>query len=251
MSLTADLSGKRALITGASSGLGAHFAKVLARSGADVVVAARRKEALDQLVEQIASDGGRALALPLDVTEKASVSRAVAEAGDLDILVNNAGVTVTKPVLDSSEVDYDFVLDANLKGAFLVATEVARSMKARQATGTIINIASILGLRQGGMVTTYAMSKAGLIQMTKQMALELSRYNIRVNALAPGYIVTDLNRDFFESDPGKALIKRIPQRRLGQLGDLDGPLLLLASDNSDYMTGAVIVADGGHTVSGL
>ena len=246
-----DLSGKRVLVTGASSGLGQHFSRVLARAGAEVVVAARRKEALDDLVSEIVAGGGRAASVKLDVTSGASIAAALDAAGPIDVLVNNAGVTNTKPVLEQTEEDFDFILGTNLKGSFLVATEAARRMRDSGTAGSIVNVASILGLRQGGQVTPYAISKAAVIQMTKQLALELARNNIRVNALAPGYVSTELNEEFFGSDAGKALIKRIPQRRLGQLDDLDGPLLLLASDCSRYMTGAVIAVDGGHLLSSL
>lgn len=246
-----DLRGKRALVTGASSGLGAHFAKVLATSGASVVLAARRRSLLESLAEDIASRGGEAQIVDLDVTDRSSVNAAVAGCGRLDILVNNAGVTNSKPPLDQTESDWDLILDTNLKGAWLVATEVARSIKSSGTAGSIINIASILGLRQGGHVTPYAVSKAGVVQLTKQLGLEFARYDIRVNALAPGYFATELNRDFMQSEAGTALVKRIPQRRLGNLEDLDGALLLLASDASRYMTGTVIPVDGGHLLSTL
>lgn len=246
-----DLQGKRALVTGASSGLGRHFSHVLARAGAEVLVAARREEALSGLVAEITEAGGRALAVKLDVSCQASISAALDAADTIDVLVNNAGVTNAKPVLDQTEEDFDQVLTTNLKGAFLVATEAARRMRSRGQGGAIINIASILGLRQAGNVTPYAISKAGVIQMTKQLALELARYDIRVNALAPGYFSTELNEAFFESEPGQALIRRIPQRRLGSLSDLDGPLLLLASDAARYMTGSILAVDGGHLLSSL
>ena len=246
-----ELTGKRVLVTGASSGLGAHFSKVLSRAGAEVIAAARRRDALEELVAELKTANGQARAVQLDITDAASISAALAEAGDIDVLVNNAGVTNTKPVLDQTEADFDFILNTNLKGSFLLATHVARQMRDRNASGSIINIASILGLRQGGQVTPYAVSKAALIQMTKQLGLELARHNIRVNAIAPGYIATELNDEFFESEAGKNLIKRIPQRRLGHPTDLDGPLLLLASDASRYMTGSVITVDGGHLVSSL
>lgn len=246
-----DLTGKRALVTGASSGLGKHFAGVLAGAGAEVVVAARRTNALDSLVAEIAAMGGKASAVRLDVTDPVSVTAAFDVAGPVDVLVNNAGVTNTKPVLDQSEEDFDFIVGTNLKGGFLVVTEAARRMRDRGTGGSIINIASILGLRQGGQVTPYAISKAAVIQMTKQLGLELARFDIRVNAIAPGYVETELNDAFFQSEAGQALIKRIPQRRLGKLSDLDGPLLLLASDASRYMTGSVVTIDGGHLVSSL
>jgi NAD(P)-dependent dehydrogenase (short-subunit alcohol dehydrogenase family) len=250
-----DLNGKVALVTGASSGLGRHFAQVLARAGASVVVAARRASLLDALVADIVATGGRAAPLILDVSGAAEfVDTAVAEAlrcfGRLDILINNSGVTVSKPVLDQTQADWDSVINTNLRGAFFMSQSVARHMRSA-GRGCIVNVASILGLRQAGMVAPYAASKAALIQLTKTMALELARYSIRVNAIAPGYISSDLNAEFFETDPGQALVRRIPQRHLGQPSDLDGALLLLCSDASRYMTGSVIAVDGGHVVSTL
>ena len=255
MNYTIDLTNRAALVTGASSGLGRHFAGVLAGAGARVAVAARRRESLEEVVAEIAATGGQAVAVTLDVTDAASVRDGVREAaaalGGLDILVNNAGATVSKSALDLAEEDWDRVLDTNLKGAFLVAQEAGRVMQERKAGGTIVNIASILGLRVAGHVAAYAASKAALIQLTQALALEWARYGIRVNALAPGYIETELNRDFFAIDAGQALIKRVPQRRLGRLSDLDGPLLLLCSDAAAYMTGAVVPVDGGHLVNTL
>ena len=251
MTLRADLSGKRALVTGASSGFGAHIARLLARAGATVIVGARRLDLLEAVVADIVASGDRAQMVELNVTDRHSVEDAVAAAGPLDIVVNNAGVTNTKPVLEQTVADWDLIVDTNLKGAWLVATEVARSMKAKSSGGTIINIASILGLRPAGQVSPYAISKAGIIQLTKQLGLELARYGIRVNAIAPGYFATELNEGFFASDAGKALIGRIPQRRLGNLDDLDGPILLLASDASRFMTGATVAVDGGHLLSSL
>lgn len=241
------MNGKRVLVTGASSGLGRHFAHVLSAAGAHVVLAARRMDALQEL----AGDIGDATCVPLDVTDPDSIRSAMAQAGDIDVLVNNAGVSSAQPVLEATVADYDHIMNANLRGAFLVATEVARGMRDRGKGGAIVNIASILGLAQGGQLAVYAMSKAGVVQMTKQMALELARYGIRVNALAPGYFATDMNRDFLGSPLGEAMAKRIPQRRFGRFEDLDGPLRLLCGDESRYMTGVVIPVDGGHILGGL
>ena len=249
-----DLSGRVAMITGASSGLGRHFAVALARAGAKAIVAARRTEALQTLCDEIRSFGGDAVAVRLDVTDTGSVRSAVEAAGSegcLDILVNNAGVALTKPALEVSADEWDFVVDTNLKGSFLVAQEVARHMKARGSGGSIVNIASILGLRVAAHVPAYAASKAAIIQLTKALALELARDGIRVNALCPGYIQTELNAEFFQSEPGKALIRRIPQRRLGRADELVGALLLLFADAGSYMTGSELVVDGGHLVSSL
>jgi NAD(P)-dependent dehydrogenase (short-subunit alcohol dehydrogenase family) len=245
-----DLSGRMALVTGASSGLGAHFAKVLASAGANVILAARRAVQLEEVAAEIRNAGGCCSTASLDVTSHASIG-ALGEIEQVDILVNNAGLVREAAALDQSEEDWDTVLDTNLKGMFLLSKAVARAMRERGTGGTIINIASILGLRQGGGVLPYAVSKAGAIQLTKTMALELARFGIRVNAIAPGYLGTELNRDFWGTEAGRAMLKRIPQRRLGQLEDLDGPLLLLASDASKYMTGSVIAVDGGHLLSTL
>jgi NAD(P)-dependent dehydrogenase (short-subunit alcohol dehydrogenase family) len=250
-----SLAGKVALITGASSGFGRHFAKVLAREGAKVGLAARRVDALRSLAQEIRSGGGVAAVAQLDVVDVASISPAVAaierELGRIDVLVNNSGTSIVKPTLEYTEQDWDAVADVNLKGAFFVATEVARRMRADGRGGSIVNIESILSFRQTGHIPAYVASKAGLTQLTKTMALELARYNIRVNGIAPGYFSTDINRDFLASEAGAAMIKRIPQRRPGNVEDLEGPLLLLASDASRYMTGTTLVVDGGHLVSGL
>lgn len=245
------LAGKVALVTGASGGLGAHFAKTLAAAGASVLIGARRPEALMEVSEAIIAAGGRCRAFALDVSDSASIASQYALLSEVDILVNNAGVVRDAAVLDQTEADWDCVIDTNLKGMFLMSKAVAGAMKERGKSGAIINITSILGLRQAGGVLPYAVSKSGAIQMTKSLALELARYGIRVNALAPGYLETELNSKFWSSDAGKAMIRRIPQRRLGALQDLDGPLLLLASDRSAYMTGSIIEVDGGHLVSAL
>ncbi len=246
-----SLTKKVALVTGASSGLGAHFAAVLAGAGARVIMAARREDALTQIADTIRGNGGDVSTTKLDVTDSAGVHDLRDVLGTVDIVVNNAGIVRNASALDQTEDDWDAVIDTNLKGMFLVAQAAADSMKTNGNAGTIINIASILGMRQIGNVLPYSVSKAGVIQMTKVLALEVARYNIRVNAIAPGYLETEINRDFWETEPGKALVRRIPQRRLGQLADLDGPLLLLASEASRYMTGSVLVVDGGHLVSAL
>jgi len=253
--MNGDLSGRVALVTGASAGLGARFARVLAAAGATVAIGARRTDRLAALAAELTQAGARAHAIALDVTRQDSIRAALEEterlAGPVDLLVNNSGVSTETPILDTEEADWDRVLDTNLKGAFLVSQAVARRLRDTGRPGSIINIASILGLRQGSALTSYAVSKAGLVQLTKQMALELARYRIRVNAIAPGYIRTDMNREFFDSGRGDAMLKRIPQRRLGEPAELDAPLLLLAGESGAFMTGSVIVVDGGHLVSSL
>ncbi|WP_322045020.1 glucose 1-dehydrogenase [Paraburkholderia sp. J67] len=249
-----DLTGRRVLVTGASSGLGEHFAAMFAQAGAQVVVAARREERLHALVERIGVTGGKAQALEMDVASAASVAAAFGtldETGGVDVVVNNAGVTVAKSALKQTESDWDTVIDTNLKGAWLVATEAARRWVAAGRPGSIVNIASILGERVAGAVAPYAISKAGVLQLTKALALEFARHEIRVNALAPGYVSTDLNRDFLASEAGQRLQGRIPQGRFSNPEDLDGALLLLASDAGRSITGAVLAVDGGHLVSSL
>lgn len=247
--------GRHVLVTGASSGLGRHFAELAARNGAVVTVAARRRDRLDDLVEELDRLGaGGAMAVDLDVTDSASVASALEEAGSLgplDVVVNNAGISEGRPALDVSDALYDQVVDTNLKGVWLVSTQAARAWRATGRPGTIVNIASILGFGVTGAVSVYAATKAAVVQMTAAQALEWARYGIRVNALAPGYIATEMNQDFFGSDPGLAMIKRIPMRRLGTPDDLDGAFLLLATDASRWMTGSCIAVDGGHLVSAL
>lgn len=249
-----DLTHRVALVTGASSGLGRHFARTLAASGATVVATARRRAALETLADEIAGSGGRCHPVVMDVTDSQSVAAGFATAldlaGALDIVVNNAGVAQTRPAVDLSPAEWRDTLEPNLTGAFLVAQAGARAMRERGG-GTIVNVASILGERVSKGLAAYAASKAGLIQLTKALALEWAPLGVRVNALAPGYVETDLNRAFFTTEAGARLIARIPQGRLGQMADLDGPLLLLCSDASRYMTGAVIAVDGGHLVSSL
>ncbi|QEL24423.1 SDR family oxidoreductase [Bosea sp. F3-2] len=245
-----DLSGKSALVTGASGGLGLHFATVLARHGVAVTLAARRQSALEAAGKVIAAAGGTAHSLALDVADSASIANALGDR-PFDILINNAGISGAGRAADLSEAEWDAVLDTNLKGVFLVAQAVARGMRESGKGGAIVNIASILGHRVAGGVSAYAASKAGVIQLTKALALEWARDGLRVNALCPGYIETDINRDFFATEAGQQLVKRIPQRRLGRPEELDGALLLLASAAGSYITGATIEVDGGHLVSSL
>lgn len=255
MDFSVSLDGRSALVTGASGGLGAFFAEKLAAAGARVALAARREEACAALAERIRAAGGTAIPVALDVTDPASAAAAVektaASLGGLDILVNNAGVTGTTPLLSETAEDFGRILDTNLKGSFLVAQASARAMADAKRGGSIINVASILGLRVAGQVAAYCASKAALVQLTKSMALEWARHSIRANALCPGYVETDLNRDFFATEAGQALVRRIPYRRLGTLQDLEGPLLFLSSDASAYVTGTTLVVDGGHLVSSL
>lgn len=250
-----EINDQHILVTGGSSGFGRHFAQLLAGNGAKVTLAARRAEALASVVSEINASGGRTQSVVLDVTVAEKIDGALIEAetrfGPIHGVVNNAGVTATRPALDQDERAWDSVIDTNLKGVWLVAQSSAKRMIANKVKGSIVNIASILGLRVAGAVAPYAISKAGVIQMTKALALEWARYGIRVNALAPGYFATELNDDFFQSEPGQALIKRVPQRRLGELSELNGPLLLLISGAGSFMTGSVVTVDGGHLVSGL
>ena len=245
------LEGRRALVTGASSGFGAHFAQLLSAAGAEVVLAARRTDKLQALTATLNEQGGKASSVALDVSSRISVQDCFDQAGVCDIVINNAGVTVTRAMLDQTEADWDSVIDTNLKGCWLVATEAARRMRDVGLAGCIVNVGSVLGERVAAGVAPYAISKAGVIQATKVMALELARHKIRVNALLPGYVVTDLNRDFLDSEPGQNLRKRVPMREFVQMSDLDAPLLMLASDASAGMTGACIAVDRGHLVSSL
>lgn len=250
------LEGRRALVTGASTGLGLHFAEVLAAAGAEVVLAARRVDKLQAEAERLRAGGARVHCVALDVTDGQSVKDAFADAeaelgGPVDILVNNAGVSGDSFFLNLEEEEWDFVVDTNLKGAYLVAREMAQRLVAAKQGGSIINIASILGFRVAAVLAPYCASKAGLVHLTKAMALELARYRIRVNAIAPGYIETDINRGYFDTEPGQKMLARIPMKRLGEKQELAGPLLLLASDAGAYMTGSVIEVDGGHLCSTL
>lgn len=251
-----DLSDKRALVTGASSGLGRHFAMTLAKAGAGVALAARRADKLAEAVKEIEQMGGRAVALSLDVTDRASIQTALASAceqlgGELDVVVNNAGVSGTKRPLDYTDEDWDWVVGTNLKGAWAVAQESARRMVKADKSGSIINITSILGTRVTGMLSPYVAAKAGLKNLTQALALEFARHGVRFNSIAPGYFVTEINREQLEGEVGQIMKKRIPTRKFGEYPDLDGALLLLASDAGRHMTGSEIVVDGGHLVSAL
>ena len=250
-----DLTGQVALVTGASSGIGRHLALLLAAAGAKVALAARRIDRLAEAAREIESEGGRAVPIALDVTRSDDAAAAIAAAeqalGPLTLLVNNAGVVVSKPVLEHTEEEWDYVVDTNLKGAWLMAREFARHLIDRQRPGRIVNIASVLGTRTIARVPSYCAAKAGLIHLTHVLAMELARHGILVNALAPGYVETDFNRDFLASEAGKKLAARVPLRRVGQPDDLDGAMLLLASPAGAYITGAVIAVDGGHAVAAI
>jgi len=252
-SYSISLQGKTALVTGASSGLGQHFARVLANAGAKVALAARRLDRLQQLEAEIRAAGGQASAVALDVTDRASITKAfdTAEAalGAVTILVNNAGVPAGSYFLKMSESDWRSVLDVNLDGVFRVGQEAARRMSKTGTGGSIINIASITAFGVLKAIAAYSASKAAVVSLTKSMALELARDRIRVNALAPGYFSTELNDAFLTSDAGQRLLSRVPMERAGRREELDGPLLLLASDAGAFMTGSVITIDGGHMLA--
>jgi NAD(P)-dependent dehydrogenase (short-subunit alcohol dehydrogenase family) len=245
-----SLDGKTALVTGASSGFGRHFAHVLAGAGAKVALAARRLNVLKQLEAEIRDSGGQAVAVAIDVTDRASVAKAFADAeaalGPITILVNNAGVPSGAFFSKTTEEEWREVMSVNLDGVFRVGQEAARRMAANRTGGSIINIASLLGFGVIKGLSTYSATKAAVISLTKSMALELARDNIRVNALAPGYFATEFNEAYLASDAGKRMMARVPMGRAGEVDELDGPLLLLASDAGRFMTGSVITVDGGH-----
>lgn len=246
-----DLTGRNALITGGGTGIGQQCATVLAEAGAGVVLCARRVDTLEQAVAKLEQEGHRASCVPMDITDEQQVKAGFDAINDesIDIIVNNAGAASTPLLLDLPEEDWDRVVDTNLKGAWLVAREGSRRMIEAGIAGSVINISSILGTTVQKGTGAYAASKAAMGQMTRVMAVEWARYNIRVNAIAPGYIDTDLASDFLESEFARKMIKRIPQRRLGGLEDLSGAVLLLASDAGAYITGTTITVDGGHSVA--
>jgi len=260
MAYSMDLSGRVAFITGASSGLGAQFARTLSSAGAAVVLASRRVEKLKELRAQIDGEGGDAHVIELDVTDHASIKSAVAhaetEVGSIDILVNNSGVSTTQRIQDVSGDDFDYMFETNVKGAFFVAQEVGKRMLARAqgsapgsfTGGRIINVASMAGLKVLPKIGVYCMSKAAVIQMTKALALEWGRFGINVNAICPGYIDTEINHQHWQTESGKKLIQMLPRRRVGQPQDLDALLVMLCSDQSHFINGAVISADDGFGV---
>jgi NAD(P)-dependent dehydrogenase (short-subunit alcohol dehydrogenase family) len=253
MNTAISLAGKTALVTGASSGLGERFARVLAEAGANVSLAARRTDRLDALRAELEKGGSTACAVAMDVTRLETIEQAVAATeaalGPIDILINNSGVSVTKRITDTTESDFDFVMDTNAKGAFFVAQAVGKRMIERGQGGRIVNIASLAGIRVLGQLSVYCMSKAAAVQMTRAMALEWSRFNINVNAICPGYIETEINRDHFRSEAGQKLVNLLPRKRIGKPEDLDGLILLLASERSGFINGSIITADDGLSVT--
>ncbi|MDI9331518.1 MAG: SDR family oxidoreductase [Alphaproteobacteria bacterium] len=260
MAYSLDLSGRVALVTGASSGLGTQFAKTLSRAGAAVILASRRLDRLKDLRSHIEAEGGNAHVIELDVTDThgiaAAIARAEAEAGPIDILVNNSGVSTTQRLLDVQPQDFDFIFDTNVRGAFFVAQEVGKRMVARARNaevgaypgGRIINIASMAGLKVLPQIGAYCMSKSAVIQMTKAMALEWGRFGINVNAICPGYIDTEINHHHWSTEQGQKLIHMLPRKRVGQPQDLDALLVMLASGESGFINGAVIAADDGFAL---
>ena len=247
-----SLKGQVALITGASSGLGVSFAQFLSKAGATVVLAARRRDKCAEVARKI---DGKTLAVTLDVIDSKSIEDALSLTekafAPVSVLVNSAGIVIDQPLMDTAEADWKHVIDTNLTGCWLMTQAVSRRMISENIQGRIVNISSILGFTPTNHVHAYSASKAGINQLTRTSAIELSRYGISVNAIAPGYIETDLNREFLNSPKGKLITKRIPQRRFGQLGDLEGPIILLTSPSGAYITGEIITIDGGLSLKGM
>ena len=252
-----DISGKVIAITGASSGFGHHFAGTLSAKGATTILGARRIDKLESRVEEITDLGGKAEALPLDVNDSESINefldRAFKNYGRVDVLINNAGVEAgAKTYQTTEEEDWDYVINTNLKSAWMISKRYTdRVLEYKQQAGNIVMVSSITDSRTIKGQFSYAVSKGGMTRMTEVMALEAAKFNIRVNALAPGYFLTDLSRLLLESEVADEFVKGIPMRRTGEFPDLDGPLLLLASDASRYMTGSILVVDGGHICAAL
>lgn len=248
-----SLTGKVAVVTGASSGLGERFAELLTGAGATVVLAARRTERLSSLADRLGKAGGTAITVKLDVNDHANIQAAFAEVaeklGGVDILINNSGVSSQGRIVDVTPEDFDFAMNTNAKGAFFVAQAAAKDMIAKKKSGRIINIASVAGLKVLSQLSVYCMSKAAVVHMTKAMALEWGRYGINVNAICPGYIETEINRDHWKTPGGQKLIEMLPRRRVGDVKDLDGLIMLLASDEARFINGAIIAADDGLTVT--
>ena len=260
MAYSIDLSGRVAFITGASGGLGAQFARTLSRAGAAVVLASRRVERLKELRAQIEGEGGDAHVVELDVTDqrsiKAAVARAETEVGSIDILINNSGVSSTQPLKDVDTDNFDFIFNTNVRGAFFVAQEVGKRMLARAkgsapgnyTGGRIINIASVAGLKVLPQIGVYCMSKAAVIQMTKAFAVEWGKFGINVNAICPGFIDTEINHHHWQTEQGQKLVQTLPRKRIGQPQDLDALLVVLCSDQSHFINGAIIAADDGYAL---
>lgn len=250
-----SLRGRTALVTGGATGLGQHFARTLADAGARVVLAARGTDRLRTAAEDLRKHGAKVFTTPMDITDRASVDAAIEtiehDFAPIDVLVNNAGIADTQPFLEMTEEAWSSVLETNLSGTWRVSQAVARRMVAREAGGAIVNIASIVGLATQSQQSNYGTAKAGIIHLTKNLARELGRHNIRVNAIAPGYFPTEINRDFFASDKGQAYIQRLFPRRTGELHELSGPLLLLASDAGSYVNGITVTVDGGTVLAGI
>mgnify|MGYP000017659261 CR=1 FL=1 len=245
------LDGKRVLVTGASSGLGAHFARTLAGAGADLVLAARRPDKLEETARAVRELGREATSVAMDVGDYESVESAFLKIPEFDVLINNAGVNRVGQTHELGKPDWDAVIDTNLNGVWHVTRFALNRWLNAEQPGNIINVASILGLRVSNQLPAYSASKAAVVQLTQSVALDYARHNIRCNAICPGYFETDMNREFMHSEAGQRLLKRVPYRRMGNQPELDGPLLLLASEASSYMSGVAMPVDGAHACNPL